>query len=90
MFEPTTLPRDSDAFPLTEALMLTTSSGNEVPAATIVSPTTVLLTPKFIARFEEPSTSLSAAYIRITNPIMHNNKLIAISISNNKYGQRQV
>jgi hypothetical protein len=61
MFEPTTLPKERAGLPLSEAFTLTTISGRDVPAATMVIPTASLLIPRFIARFEAPSTSLSDA-----------------------------
>jgi hypothetical protein len=45
MFEPTTLPVASAPFPRTAAMLLTTSSGAEVPKAIRVSPTTKELMP---------------------------------------------
>ena len=60
-FEPTTLPSDKAGLPLIDEFKLTTNSGRDVPAATMVKPMTILLTPKFRARFDAPSTSLSAA-----------------------------
>ena len=53
--------KDNAGFPFIEEFILTTNSGNDVPAATIVKPITILLTPKFNARFEAASTNLSAA-----------------------------
>ena len=57
IFEPTTLPMAIPELPLSAETMLITSSGAEVPKATIVRPITRSLTPQRRARSEAPSVS---------------------------------
>ncbi len=54
------------------AIIFTTSSGDEVPKATIVSPITILGILNFFARFEAPSTSLFAPKINAIKPPVRN------------------
>ena len=62
---PTTLPRAISLFHCRLASKLTTSSGIEVPKATIVRPITRLEIPSFFASDEAPRTRISAHPIRI-------------------------
>lgn len=55
--------------PLRLELTLTTSSGAEVPKATMVSPMMISEIQNFFATEEEPSTSISAPLMRKTKPI---------------------
>ena len=78
ILEPKTLPKAIPALPLAEAIILTISSGVEVPKATIVSPITILEMPYFFAIEEEPSTKMSAPFINKTKPKTNNTTSNAI------------
>ncbi len=60
MLEPTTFPTAMSPLPRSDARLLTTSSGADVPNATTVSPATTGVTPKRVARRTAPPTSHSA------------------------------
>lgn len=49
-------PKTMSVVPLAEPNMLTISSGNDVPNATIVNPMTSVDIPSFLARDDAPST----------------------------------
>ena len=68
MLLPMTLPRRMSVLPFTSEEKETASSGAPVPKATMVSPIRSLLTLKFEATEEAPSTSQSAPLIRKTKP----------------------
>ena len=70
MLEPTTLPMEMSALPLTAPMKLTTISGAEVPIPTMVNPITNSLIPIFLARLDEPSTSISAPPTMRKSPAM--------------------
>lgn len=78
---PITLPRSMSEEPEASEEMETASSGALVPKATMVRPIKVLLTLKFVATEEEPSTSQSAPLIKSINPIISITICNAISIS---------
>ena len=59
-FEPITFPIINSVSPFFKAVIDVTSSGQEVPIATIVKPTNVSLIPKAIAIYEALSTTKSA------------------------------
>ena len=77
---PITLPRRMSVLPLNRDENDTASSGAPVPKATMVSPMRSLLTLKFAAAEDAPSTSQSAPLIRNTNPMTSNNICKNISI----------
>ena len=68
MLLPMTLPRSMSVLPLIMEVIETASSGAPVPKATMVRPTSCLLTLKLEATLLAPSTSQSAPLIKITNP----------------------
>ena len=75
---PTTLPIAKPALPCIAEVMLTTSSGADVPKATIVRPMTKSDILKRFARAEAPSVKAFAPYkIRTSPPI--NNKIFIMS-----------
>ena len=55
MFEPITLPSASCGLPFRAAMLLVTSSGKDVPIATIVKDITASLIPQFLARITDES-----------------------------------
>jgi hypothetical protein len=57
---PITFPTAIMLFPFIEEVRHTTNSGVDVPNATTVSPITTGVTPKLLARFDDPFTSHSA------------------------------
>ena len=57
------------------AVMLTAASGALVPKATIVRPITICGIPILSASEDEPSTKISAPFIRSTNPTIRSRKL---------------
>ena len=61
--EPITLPMAISVCPFFAATTLVTSSGREVPIATMVRPINVSLTPRSLARFVAPLTDNSAPTI---------------------------
>ena len=65
---PMTLPRRMSVVPFAREENETASSGAPVPKATMVSPMRSLLTLKFDATDEDPSTSQSAPLMRKIKP----------------------
>ncbi len=65
---PITLPSAIPVLPLSAALTEVASSGSEVPAATMVSPTTASLTPSPLAMAEALSTKRSPPQISAPRP----------------------
>lgn len=59
-------------------VIFTTNSGAEVPKATIVSPITISETLSFFASEDAPSTSKSAPFTRMTNPIIKRTIVIRV------------
>src|SRR4030042_5164007 len=57
---PITFPTAIMLFPFTEETRLTTNSGVDVPKATTVRPMTTGVTPRLLARLDDPLTSHSA------------------------------
>ena len=70
MFEPMALPRASPLSPFREATMLVTSSGRDVPIATIVRPISVSLRPRDAAIAEALSTTVSPPNTTAARPKM--------------------
>lgn len=66
---PKTFPRVIPVAPLRLELILTTSSGAEVPNATIVSQIIISESLNLLAIEEDPITKVSAPLIKITIPI---------------------
>lgn len=69
---PIIFPRTMSENPCTEAIVLTTNSGAEVPNATIVKPMTRSDTLYFLAKAEAPLTSQFAPRIKEINPATTN------------------
>ena len=80
MLLPTTLPKLKPEFPETAESTFTTSSGEEVPNATIVSPITRLEIFFFLATAEAPLTSQLAPKIKGINPNTENNRFSIYSL----------
>ena len=80
MLLPITLPIKMSVLPLIMDEKETASSGAPVPKAIMVRPIKSLLTLKFEATLDAPSTSQSAPLIRRTKPTMSNVICSAISI----------
>lgn len=78
MLLPTTLPSATSALPDQAAPTLTASSGELVPNATIVSPTTRGVRPSTRARREAPRTSSSPPAMSSANPARKSNAVMAI------------
>jgi len=72
MFDPMTFPIARSGAPFVAAIMLTRSSGAEVPNAIIVSPITSVEILRRFAIEAAPSTRRSAPFKRITKPTMNN------------------
>jgi hypothetical protein len=70
--------------PFIAAVKLTTSSGSDVPKATIVRPMIRVETPNFFAMEEAPRTRMSAPQTRIKKPTTIRKKLSAIKKNRNK------
>ena len=69
MFDPTTFPRARPLSPFLEAVTEVTSSGREVPMATIVNPIKVSLRPKAAAMAQALSTTRSPPKMMPTRPM---------------------
>ena len=67
---PSMFPIAKSVVPCSDEVILTTSSGAEVPNATIVSPTIISDTPNFLAIVLAQSTRKSAPLISSINQIM--------------------
>lgn len=80
MLLPMTLPTSISVLPLISEEKETASSGAPVPKATIVRPTRSLLTLKFDATEEAPSTKKSAPLISKTKPIARSSNCRIISM----------
>ena len=80
MLLPMTLPTNISVLPFSSEEKDTASSGAPVPKATMVRPTRSLLTLKFEAMDEAPSTSQSAPLMSKTNPTISNSICNNISI----------
>lgn len=80
MLLPMTLPRSISVVPFTREEMETASSGAPVPKATIVRPTSILLTLKWEATEEEASISQSAPLMRMMKPTRSNEICKTMSI----------
>ena len=78
MLLPTTLPIANCALPLMAESELMTSSGDEVPKATIVYPITRSRTPHFFATDDAPSIRQFAPYNIKTSPPINMRKSITI------------
>ena len=76
IFDPTTLPTEMSEFPSIAPVRLTTSSGQEVPNPTMVSPITNSLIPALLAIEEAPFTSQSAPSTTSPRPISNNIRFI--------------
>jgi len=86
MLLPTTFPKLNPEFPETAERTFTTSSGEEVPNATMVSPITRLEIFFFLATAEAPLTSQLAPKINGINPMTENNRLsILLNVHAQKY-----
>lgn len=88
-------PKTISESPLNEATELTTSSGAEVPKATMVKPITKLEILFFFAKDEAPPTSQFAPKIKLVNPIIIktnetiiSNNLCFLQIHQNAYSKR--
>ena len=79
ILEPIILPNNKSSSPFLEDTIVVTSSGKEVPKATIVNPMSFLGTLKFKAVEEAQSTKISAPLIRKIKPSI-NNKIFNIKI----------
>lgn len=77
---PRTLPTKISVLPLISEEKETASSGAPVPNATIVRPISSLLTLKFDAMEEDPSTKKSAPLISKMNPVIRSSVCKNISI----------
>src|SRR6187551_1148975 len=75
---PTTLPTAISRSPLTVATTEVTTSGKEVPAATIVKPITASLTPHAVASSTALCTNQRAPNTNNVNPPITNNKFCHI------------
>ena len=75
---PITLPKAAELYPFMDEVMLTSSSGVEVPSATTVSPMAIFEILNFFAIEEEPLTKKSAPFMSIANPT--SNKITGKSI----------
>ena len=71
---PTTFPKLNPELPEVAAKIFTTSSGEEVPNATIVNPMTRSEIFRFLAMAEAPLTSQVAPKIKGRNPKIANNR----------------
>ena len=71
ILEPTTLPTAISLSPFFAATIEVTSSGSDVPKATIVSPIMASLSPKTRAISLAPSTDKSPPIMIPTNPAIH-------------------
>ena len=69
MFDPITLPMTSSFSPFFKAVIDVTNSGNDVPIATMVKPTSVSLIPSANAIFEALSTTRSPPITMPASPI---------------------
>ena len=67
VFEPTTLPMATSAFPFMAPKKLTTNSGMEVPTPTMAAPITKSETLNFLAKDTDPATRKSAPKTMPTN-----------------------
>ena len=74
IFEPTALPTDKDELSFNAAVILTISSGKEVPPATITTPIANKETFNFLPRLTEPLIINSAPKTRNIKPTINNNK----------------
>ena len=81
MLLPTTFPIKMSVLPPIREEKETANSGAPVPKATIVRPMSNLLTLKFDAADDAPSTNQSAPLMRRANPIININICSAISIT---------
>ena len=77
---PTTLPKAMSAWPPAAEVMLTTSSGREVPMATMVRPATRSGMPRRRAMLQAPSTRKLAPKTRRANPIAMMMRLRSTSV----------
>jgi hypothetical protein len=75
---PMIFPTAISLLPFIAAVTLTTSSGRDVPKATIVRPMIRVETPNFLAIEEAPRTRMSAPHTRMRNPITTKKKLSTI------------
>jgi hypothetical protein len=82
IFDPTTLPKATPVFPDNALVIDTTSSGDEVPKATTVSPITIGEILNRNASDDAPSTNQFADLIRSNNPAINMMIFKRISIVN--------
>ena len=86
MLLPITLPIARSLFPARTAPIETASSGELVPSATIVSPTTSGVTPNDSAIRDAPRTRLSAPASRARTPAM--NRITLVSMGRAAWARR--
>jgi hypothetical protein len=72
ILDPTTFAIAISLLPFKAAVTLTAASGALVPNATIVKPIIKVGTLKILAIDEEPTTNVSAPFIRSKKPIINN------------------
>lgn len=79
MLEPMMFPKTTSWVPLGDItvpeIIFTTSSGADVPMATIVRPIAISETLNLLAREEAPLTNRSAPFISKTKPTVTSNRL---------------
>lgn len=86
MLLPMILPKAMSAFPRALAKMFTTSSGEDVPKATIVRPIKMFERPSFFAREADASTRNAPPFNRIAKPMMNKMRVNIYGYYNKFFG----